>query len=128
MWTWPTVDEHVFAEWEAFSNPVLEWALGGVVPESLATAVETSELGPQGHRELLESTVELVYGNLYTTVHHAETLEHLGRVEALAALAGVSFPEPGRFEGSPGADLSGVNGWGHRMSPDEVARWRAVST
>jgi hypothetical protein len=73
---------------------------------------------------LLESGVEIVYRNLNGAVSHDETITYLRRLEVVANQYGVALPDPSRFSEVPGADVARGNGWGERMTDDEVAAWR----
>ena len=54
-----------------------------------------------------------------------ETITYLRRLEVVANQHGVALPDPAQFSEVPGADVARGDGWGERMSDDEVADWRS---
>jgi hypothetical protein len=126
LWRWPTIDEYTFVEWERWSNPMLESALDGVVAEESVPAVQQSSISHEDFRTLIESTVEIVYVNLFAAVDHGRTLDHLERVAMVASRAGVGLPPAALFAAEAGADVTQRSGWGARMTAAQVNRWRAM--
>jgi hypothetical protein len=126
LWQWPTIDERLFADWEQWSNDVLAFALGDQPSENFAAAAEQSSLSMFDLRKLIESTVEIVYGNLFAATDHALTLDLLLTVEEIACGRGIDLPPSEVFDGEP-ADPSLRNGWGGRMTDEQVSVWRSLA-
>jgi len=123
MWDWLAVETSTFDDWETWWNPVLAMALGDPVPMQL---LSNTPLPPDDLRHICEDLAEIVYGNLFATVQHSDTVNRLESLRGRLARFGLDLPPVDVIRRSPVADLASDQGWGARISAAEVANLRSL--
>ncbi len=73
----PTVDEHTLSKWHDWTNSALDFALGDPPSPEVELLVGRLGISVGEQRDLLESTAEIVYSNLFGAIDHELTLNLL---------------------------------------------------
>jgi hypothetical protein len=123
VWSWPCVGPDTFDAWYAFEFPALP-APGDELASDLQQECRRVGVDPADLRQLLEHTAEIVYHGLFSVADNAESLAHLTMVEAIASRYGAALPPAALFAESP---WSAHHGWGSKLLPTDVDRWRALT-
>jgi hypothetical protein len=111
-----------FEEWE-FSHPALvDAGLGYEYPEGFEACLAASGVSGPEFRAALMHTTEVLYGSLWAAADNAGSLRDVKGLAAIALAAGAAWPDLSAFAESRWVG----GGWGGRLSPEQVARWRSA--
>ena len=125
MWEWPLMaTPENFSDWEDKATGLVRMGRGGPPPADVAAVLQQKRIDPVEFRELVESTVEIIWGSFYAASDNRGSLEFLARVVSICKRRGVQIPPVIEFAESRFAD---DNGWGVRATPDQRDRWRRFS-
>ncbi len=119
LWELPAVDS--FPDWESHHDDLLAFGLGDPLPLDVAPSLRSASVPEDVFRQLIEHTVEVIYGSAYGASDDAGSLHELAEVLRICQAAGVPAPPARLFAGSLFADR---HGWGVRLSPQQRDHWR----
>jgi hypothetical protein len=119
MWELPCLQS--LPEWESRPCELVHVGLGDSFPPDFADLFERDRFLKREFRELLESTVEIIYCSAYAKGDNAGSLRFLERVLSICSAASVIPPSVQPFSGSLFAD---DDGWGKPLSAAERDAWR----
>ena len=125
LWEFPVLaSPDAFQEWHDRPVVLVEVGLGDPLPEHWCARLATTAIRPEVFRELLESTVEVVFSSFYAASDNEGSLTRLTRVAEIATKLGAAPPgmEPFRF-----SRFADRQGWGEQLTPPERDRWRALA-
>jgi hypothetical protein len=111
-----------FEQWE-FGRPALvDAGLGYEYPEGFEAYLAATDVPAPEFRAALMHTTEALYGSLWGAADDAGSLREVKELAGIALAAGAVWPDLSAFAESRW--LGG--GWGSRLSPDQLARWRSA--
>ena len=111
-----------FDEWE-FGRPALvNTGLGYDYPEGFEAYLATTGVSQPEFRAALMHTTEVLYGSLWGAADNSGSLRDVEALADIALVSGAAWPDLSAF-----ADSRWVGGgWGGRLSPQQLARWRSA--
>lgn len=126
MWEWPLRmgAPDVFSDWEGRATELVETGLGGPPPADVAARLQEKGIDPIEFRQLVESTVEIIWGSFFAAGDNEGSLAYLSRVVSICQRRGLAIPPVSAFAESRFTDR---NGWGTRTTPDQRDRWRRLA-
>jgi len=123
MWEWPLMmTPERFGEWEGKRTTLVDSGLGGAMPADIEPSLREKGIDTVEFRNLVESTVEIIWGSFYGASDTRGSLRDLDRVISICKRRGVEPPTLDTFADSRFKD---GHGWGERVSKDQRDRWRA---
>jgi hypothetical protein len=120
MWELPCINS--LRDWESRPCVLVHAGLGDSFPQEFEDLFHRDKLLKREFRELLESTVEIIYCSAYGKGDNAASLRFLDRVLRICSGANVPPPSVEPFSMSLFAD---DHGWGKRLSTAERDAWRS---
>jgi hypothetical protein len=125
LWELPILDgSSAFRAWESRQPDLVTVGLGGDFPDSCLAWLDAADINASEFRQLLEHTVEIVYGNFYGAAADEEALMHLQHILTISKQATRIAPLLSQLTRSRFADRQG---WGNRVSAPERNVWRTLS-
>ncbi len=125
MWEWPLmITPGWFEEWEAKRTSLVDFGLGEGLPGDVEPALRDKGLDAVEFRNLVEATVEIIWGSFYAASDDRGSLKDLARVVSICERRGIRPPTLDVFAESRFKD---GHGWGERISKDQRDQWRAAS-
>jgi hypothetical protein len=121
LWAWLAVTTDTFNAWTSSEPALVSVGLGGDLPEDMAAICRARSIQPERLARLIRGLTEIVYGSLYGAGDDVGSLAELATVAEVVGQDGVSLP-PGRIFGD--SPISMRDGWGPRLQPSDVDRWR----
>lgn len=119
MWEVPCIES--LPDWESRPCALVHAGLGDSFASEFADLFERDKRLEREFRELLESTVEIIYCSAYGKGDDEGSLRFLDEALGICAKAGVTPPPTQGFAGSLFAEREG---WGKRLSTEERDEWR----
>jgi len=119
MWELPCIES--LAEWEARPCELVHAGLGDSFSPEVVDLLGPDKVFRKEFRELLESTVEVVYCSAYGKGDDEGSLRFLNRVLCICSAASISPPPVEPFSMSLFAEN---DGWGKRLSTEQRDAWR----
>ena len=119
MWELPCIES--LPDWESRPCVLVHAGLGDSFPPEFAELFERDKFLRREFKELLESTVEIIYCSAYSKADNEGSLLFLDRVLCICAAVNVTPPPVQPFLGSLFTD---GEGWGQPLSTAERDAWR----
>ena len=119
MWELPCITS--FPKWESHRCELVHVGLGDPFPREIVDLLESVGVTEEEFRQLVESTVEVIYSSAYATSDDIGSLRFLDRVLCITANMGVAPPPAQPFLISLYAQR---HGWGAQLSADQRDGWR----
>jgi hypothetical protein len=114
-------DPEPFRHWLDREPALVQAGLQDVLPPGVIAVSEAAGVPEAEFRQALESCTEVLYTSLFAAANEALSRSFLLKLAHAVNPHGIWLPDLRRFAGSRWADDSG---WGHRPTPEELARWR----
>src|SRR5690348_15787878 len=93
MWEWPLMmAPRQFEEWETKRTSLVEFGLGEQLPEDLEDVLRQKGIDLDEFRNLVEGTVEIIWGSFYAASDDRGSLRELSRVVAICERRGIQPP------------------------------------
>ena len=125
LWEFPIEDgPAAFRAWESRQPDLVTVGLGGDFPDTCLAWLDAAGISTNEFHQLLEHTVEIVYGSFYGAAANEDSLMHLHHVLTITKQTGRITPLLLQFTLSRFADRQG---WGNRVSGVERDSWRGLS-
>lgn len=122
MWEHPCIaSPNEFTAWERARIPLVSVGLGDPFPPDVEQVLQQAGVSPKEFRELLENTVEIVFGSFYGAADDQGSIRHLEAVLSIATASAIVPPSAAMFAQSLFADR---HGWGQQLSRPLRDAWR----
>lgn len=119
MWELPCIES--LPDWESRPCALVHVGLGDTFPPEFADLFGRDKFLKREFKELLESSVEIIYCSAYGKGDNTASLRFLDRVLSISFAANVTPPAVQPFAGSSFVDH---DGWGKSLSPAQRDEWR----
>jgi hypothetical protein len=111
-----------FEEWEWGRPDLVDAGLGYDWPADFAAYLAEQGMAEAEFRAALMHCTEVLYSSLWAAADDAGSLRDVAGLAAIALQAGAAWPDLSPFAASQWAG----GGWAGRLTPEELARWRAA--
>jgi hypothetical protein len=111
-----------FNEWETDEPVLVSVGLGDSFPPEFEEFLTQHAVSHREFRKVLSWTTEVLYGSMYAKANWLGSYCYVRRLIKLVARLGVPLPDICVYSASRWVHCQG---WGARLSPEELAGWRS---